>query len=195
MINLIIKLMYSTIISFEMIRTDVHRYYGSTDFKTFSRALRIPGCEFMLYFRLCNMYSKYSLIGIISRVMNERLTFKYGFQIPRATKVGKGLRISHFGALVINYDAIIGENCYVSHNVTIGKVSHGHKQGSPIIGNRVWMGPGAVIIGRINIGDNVLIAANSFVTEDVPSNSIVIGNPARIIPNENATLNYINNIS
>lgn len=63
--------------------------------------------------------------------------------------------------------------------------------GVPTIGNDVWIGPNAVIVGKINIGDNVLIAANSYVNFDVPSNSIVIGNPGRIIPSAKATEGYI----
>lgn len=67
----------------------------------------------------------------------------------------------------------------------------GVKIGVPTIGNDVWIDPNAVIVGGINIGDNVLIAANSFVNFDVPSNSIVIGNPGKIIPSVRATEGYI----
>ena len=59
------------------------------------------------------------------------------------------------------------------------------------LGNSVWIGPNAVIVEKINIGDNVLIAANSYVNFDVPSNSIVIGNPGRDIPSANAIEGYI----
>ena len=63
-----------------------------------------------------------------------------------------------------------------------------------MIGDKVWIGTGAVIVGRIDIISNVLIAPNSFVNFDVPDNSLVIGNPARIIQRENATEGYINSI-
>jgi serine O-acetyltransferase len=62
----------------------------------------------------------------------------------------------------------------------------------PEIGNEVWIGPNAVIVGNIKIGNNVLIAPNSYLNTDVPSNSIVIGNPAEIIPKNTATEGYIN---
>ena len=75
----------------------------------------------------------------------------------------------------------------------IGQENRGKRKGTPIIGNEVWIGANAVIVGKINIGNNVLIAPLSYVNFDIPSNSIVIGNPAKIIPRENATEGYIEN--
>ena len=66
--------------------------------------------------------------------------------------------------------------------------------GVPVIGNQVWIGANATIVGKIKIGDNVLIAPNSYVNFDVPDNSVVIGNPAKITSNERATTGYINNV-
>lgn len=186
--------LFPGILKYEVIKADLFRYAGKTDMAAFRKALLIPGFEFTLYFRLCSIYHKYSCVGAWSRLMNTRLTYKFGFQIPRKTKIGRGLRISHFGALVVNYDSMIGENCYLSHNVTIGQAARGEKKGSPVIGDKVWIGPGAVIVGKVLIGNSVLIAPNSFVNMDVPNNSIVIGNPARIIEKENATQDYITNI-
>lgn len=70
----------------------------------------------------------------------------------------------------------------------------GEKTGTPTIGDRVWIGTGAVIVGKINIGQNVLIAPLTYVNCDVPNDCIVIGNPARIIANTHATDGYINYI-
>ena len=86
------------------------------------------------------------------------------------------------------------ENCNISHGVTIGQANRGKLRGCPVIGNKVWIGTGAVIVGKISIGSNVLIAPNSYVNFDVPDNSIVFGNPGRIIPKANATDSYINSI-
>ena len=66
--------------------------------------------------------------------------------------------------------------------------------GAPTIGNSVWIGTNAVVVGKITIGDDVLIAPNSYVNCDIPEHSIVIGNPCRIIPKESATGDYINRI-
>lgn len=68
----------------------------------------------------------------------------------------------------------------------------GGRQGAPVIGNEVWIGINAIIVGKITIGDDVLIAPNSYVNCDVPSHSIAIGNPCIIKHRENATEGYIN---
>lgn len=117
--------------------------------------------------------------------------YKYGFQILPNTKIGKGLYIGHLGPVVINGQAELGENCTLGNVVTIGQTNRGERAGCPKIGDNVWIGTGAVVVGKIDIGDNVLIAPNAFVNFDVPSNSIVAGNPAVIKQHENATESYI----
>ncbi|MBQ0110710.1 MAG: serine acetyltransferase, partial [Oscillospiraceae bacterium] len=78
--------------------------------------------------------------------------------------------------------------------VTVGIENRGKRKGTPTIGNRVWIGVGATVVGKITVGDDVLIAPNSYVNCDVPSHSVVLGNPCKIIPRENATEYYIENI-
>ena len=73
---------------------------------------------------------------------------------------------------------------------TIG-LSQGKKPGAPRLGNCVYVGINSTILGGIVIGDDVMIAPNTFVNQDIPSHSVVIGNPCRIIPKENATKQYI----
>ena len=120
--------------------------------------------------------------------------FKYGFQIPASTQIGKGFYIGHFGTIVINEKTKIGDNCNIVHGVTIGQANRGKMRGCPMIGDKVWIGTGAVIVGRVSIGSNVLIAPNSFVNFNVPDNSVVLGNPGKIISKTNATEGYINSI-
>lgn len=74
----------------------------------------------------------------------------------------------------------------------IGQTNRGGRQGTPVIGNEVWIGINAAIVGKVTIGDDVLIAPNSYVNCDVPSHSIVFGNPCIIKHRENATEGYIN---
>lgn len=78
--------------------------------------------------------------------------------------------------------------------MTIGQENRGRRKGAPTIGNKVWLGVNSTIVGNITIGDDVLIAPNSYVNFDVPPHSIVIGNPGKIIHRENATQDYINNL-
>ena len=95
---------------------------------------------------------------------------------------------------MINGNSTIGKNCNIAHNTTIGEVSNGKLKGYPTIGDYVWIGTGSVIVGNITIGNNVLIAPNAFVNINVPDDSLVLGNPARIIEKNNPTEGYINNI-
>ena len=120
-------------------------------------------------------------------------TRKYHFQIPYETKIGKGLYIAHFGRIIIHPKSVIGHNVNISTGVVIGTQFRGPKKGAPNIGNYVWIGANAIIIGNVRIGNNVLIAPGAYVNFDVPDNSIVIGNPGLIRRSPGATLGYINN--
>ena len=93
---------------------------------------------------------------------------------------------------MINPKAVLGKNINIATGVTIGQENRGKRAVAPTIGDNVWIGTNAVIVGKITIGCDVLIAPNSYVNFDVPDHSIVIGNPARIITRENATEGYIN---
>lgn len=117
---------------------------------------------------------------------------KYGLEISHHTKIGKGLYLGHAFNITINPNAIIGDNCNIHKGVVIGKTNRGSHAGVPMIGNKVWIGINAAVVGGITIGDDVLIAPNSFVNVDVPSHSVVFGNPCIIKPKENATEGYIN---
>ena len=116
----------------------------------------------------------------------------YGIQIPAGTKIGKGFYIGHFGCIVVNPDAVIGDNVNISQGVTIGQTNRGPRKGTPRIGNNVYIGPGAKIIGNIAIGNDAAIGANAVVTHDVPDNAVVAGVPAKII-SMTGSRGYVNN--
>lgn len=177
------------------IKNDLYRYAGKCDTATFIKKLiASPGFRFTYFFRKAAKNKKFSIAGLFYRFFYRRYTYKYGFQIALSTNIGKGLYIGHFGTLVVNEKAVIGDYCNLSPCVTIGQANRGKLKGCPTIGNKVWIGTGVVIVGLIKIGNNVLIAPNAYVNFDVPSNSIVIGNPGKIIAKESATMDYINNI-
>ena len=113
--------------------------------------------------------------------------------IPAQVEIGKGLRIEHIGGIVINPEAKLGENVTLLNGVLIGAQNRGEKEGCPVIGNSVWIGTNAIIVGAIQIGNNLLVAPGAYVNFDVPDNSIVLGNPGKIIHKENATAEYIIN--
>lgn len=103
-----------------------------------------------------------------------------GIQIPRGCTIGPGLRIYHFGCIVLNPMTVIGKNCTLRHGVTVG--NRQTVDDVPVIGDHVDIGAGAKILGKIRIGNNVSIGANAVVITDVPDNYIAVGVPARIFP-------------
>ncbi len=180
----------------ELVNQDYFRYTAkSISCFQLVKKLFNPGFRYTFLMRSCKFFSIYNPIGTLARLFLRRYKFKYGYQIPYQTNIGGGLYISHFGGVVINSKTTIGRNCNLAHNVTIGQSNRGKSKGIPTIGDRVWIGTGAVVVGKITIGNDVLIAPNAYVNFDVPPSSIVIGNPAKIIAKENATEGYINRIS
>lgn len=119
--------------------------------------------------------------------------YRTGIQIPLGTRIGEGFRIVHFGHIVINPNTKIGKNFNISQGCLIGN-SQGKHAGTPIIGDNVCMNANSIIIGGVSIGNNVLIAPGAFINFDVPDNSIVIGNPGKIVERgESPTSKYIVN--
>lgn len=169
-------------------RADLNRYSNCYSFKSFLKViLTHPGARFMFLYRKCQQTSNKSLFGLIYRIWFSRLSKGNAIEIPHACKLGSGLYMGHFKAIIINQNAIIGNNCNISQGVTIGRESRGSRMGSPIIGNRVLIGANSVIVGNINIGDDVLIAPLTFVNFDVPDNAVVLGNPAKVVSNKGSS--------
>ena len=172
-------------------KADLYRYEGKTGFKGLIQGFFIPGFRYTYLLRKVANSTKYSFTHIFYWLLLKRYSYKYGFQISANTRIGYGLYIGHFGTIIINSKAIIGNNCNITAGVTIGQTNRGFKKGVPVIGNKVWIGVNASIVGGITIGDNVLIAPNAYVNIDIPHHSLVIGNPAKIIPANNPTEKYI----
>jgi serine O-acetyltransferase len=123
----------------------------------------------------------------------RRYSYRFGIDIPITTEIGPGLFIGHFGGLVVNPYTIIGRNCNLSHQVTIGKAGGEERMGWPTLGDNVYVAPGAKLIGDIHIGDHVAIGANCVVTKDVPAYGIVAGVPGQVISYDGSG-DYINNV-
>lgn len=176
-----------------MTKADLYRLEGKSDIKYYIKNLLIsPSFKFIVTHRRCSYYrDKNKVIYFLNRILLYRYNIKYGFEISNAANIGAGFYIGHRGSIVINPKAKIGKNFSVTSGVTIGQENRGIRKGVPTIGNKVWVGANATIVGNISIGNNVLIAAGSFVNFDVPDNSIVIGNPGIIKRVNNPTKGYI----
>ena len=182
----------------QVISADLYRYCGKTDGRAFRSAyLRIPGFRFTYYLRKVAFYGKRKRsLGIFAyaynRVMFNHYRFKYGFDISPTTSIGPGFYIGHFGGVVISPDAILGSNINIAQGVTIGATSRGKRLGAPTLGDRVWVGANAVIVGKITIGREALIAPGAYVNFDVPCNAVVLGNPGKVV-SDSGSRGYVNN--
>jgi serine O-acetyltransferase len=179
---------------YTIIQRDFYRENGKwlSKFEIWAKCVN-PNLHFIYILRKTQKYKKKSFLGLFWRFVLRHHQIKYGFQIYPETQIGDGFYLGHWGSLVINPNTKIGKNCNIAQGVTIGQQNRGKNTGIPVIGNEVWIGANAVIVGGVMIGNNVLIAPNSYVNFDVPSDSVVMGNPGRIYPKEDATEGYINN--
>jgi len=114
----------------------------------------------------------------LAQKLTEVLT---GISIPVDCEIGEGLYIGHFGTIILSREARIGHNCSMAQNVTIGAGGKGEGRGVPTIGNRVFIGAHAVIVGRVEIGEDAMICAGSMVNRPVPPRAVMVGNPARVV--------------
>lgn len=159
---------------------DLFRYVGNSSFRSKIRYFFFtPGYRYIYLMRrtaqASNIISK-----LFWRFLMRQCMLRTGIQIPPETKIAPGFRIVHFGQIVINPSTIIGKNFNIYQGCLIGN-SLGKNTGVPKIGDNVVMNANSVIVGKCNIGNNVLIAPGAFVNFDVPDNSIIIGNPGKII--------------
>lgn len=127
---------------------------------------------------------------VLFTLMSLRASRKYGLEIL-SSDIGEGLYIGHAHNINVHPEAVLGKNCNLNKGCTIGRENRGKRNGVPTIGDEVWIGSNATVVGKIVIGDDVLIAPNAYVNFDVPSHSIVLGNPGKIISRDNATQGYI----
>jgi serine O-acetyltransferase len=119
-------------------------------------------------------------IPFIPRLIYYLILVLFNSSIPCSASIGRGTKLGYGGlGIVIHARAVIGEDCVIAQQVTIGGKSRIHEV--PVIGNRVYVGAGARILGNVHIGDDSVVGANAVVLKDVPPGSMVVGVPAKII--------------
>jgi len=154
------------------------------DFRTHDRYLLDPGFWAIATHRFGNWR-----MGIRSKLLRAPFTIIYrvvytfirlfmGIELPYVTLLGRRVRIWHHGGIFIGARSI-GDEVQLRHNTTIGVLHRGTDEFKPIIGHRVDIGPGVAILGSVEVGDDVVIGANSVVAKEVPAESTDSGVPAR----------------
>jgi serine O-acetyltransferase len=169
-------------------RKDISRYRVTEKRSLPAILVMCPGLIAGLYYRIGAWIWHYEgpLAPLVYCLRPFYIVFKRiveiytGISLSARAVFGPGLYINHFGSIFVG-KVQVGENCNIAHEVTFGVAGRGDKKGLPTLGNRVYVAPGAKIIGKITIGDDVAIGANAVVTKSIPDCAVVIGAPARIV--------------
>ena len=175
---------------FQILKYDLRRYFkkDAPFFSKMEKAIFTPGIWAIVIYRAgswlqTNIKYRYlrKILMIPIRIIHLFICIPIGIDISFNSTIGKGLYIGHFGGIIVNKNAVIGDFCNLSQGVTIGEGGRGKERGTPIIGNKVYIAPGAKIFGKIKIGSNVAIGANAVVNKTISDNAVVGGIPARIL--------------
>lgn len=142
------------------------------------------------YFR--KLQESHGITYKLYHILNFLLQKKISIELPRTVKLGKGFKILHPYSITINGSSEIGENFTILKGATIGESKTG-KIGAPVIGDNVYVGLNSTVVGGIHIGNDVMIAANTFVNFDVPDGALVIGSPGVIHERKKASHPHISN--
>lgn len=169
-----------------LLRADLYRYEGRVSAGAFWRHfLFTPGYKYTVVMRTTGYLRTLPFMSLglypLFKWWLLRCRYKYGIAIPEYTLIGPGLFINRFGGIYINGDAVIGANANLTHGIMLGQANRGDRAGSPILGDRVFLGAGAKVIGRIHLGDDCAVGANAVVTKDVPEKGVVGGIPAKLL--------------
>lgn len=170
----------------QIVQSDLYRNAGACDLSAFVKCMvQQPGfaCTFWLR-TVAWLRSERSALRFLmpfAGLAKHHLEHKYGVSIRASTPIGPGFHLVHVPSVGVSPGSTIGRNCSIMHEVTIGEVKRGPRKGSPSIGDGVFIGAGAKVIGCITVGSNVAIGANAVVINDVPDNAVVGGVPATIL--------------
>jgi len=183
----------------ELVRSDLARYGAGTGLRGFMRQyLLSPGFKYLFWFRMTASLREAGFVlrplHFVGRFMLSRYKIRYGISIPYNVSVGRGLYIGHFGGIVVSHKAVIGENCNISHDVTVGEKFGGKNPGVPQIGDRVYLGPGCKVFGSVVIGNDSAVGANAVVVDSIPESGVAVGNPARVV-SRNGSAEYVTNLN
>jgi serine O-acetyltransferase len=165
---------------FPTVRADVARLREEdASLRALLRGIVSQGFQALVVYRIFRWFYERRIPTQPIRFFVERFAeIVTGISIPAQVRIGKGLRIHHFGGIIVNSEVSIGEYCTLYHGVTLGDL--GGWGGVPHVGNHVVIGAGAKLLGNIEIGDDCHIGANAVVRTSVPAGCLAVGVPAVI---------------
>lgn len=169
------------------IRVKARWLYGDDSARKMLRAALSDAGLCMLLYRAMYWCDKYAVTRVFAMILCKVNAVLCGAVIGKGAKFGRGFVILHSVGVVINTRVQGGEKIYLESGVVIGET----KRGCPIMGNNIFVGAGAKIVGDIRIGDNVTIGANAVVVKSVPDNVVVGGIPAKVIRIKEASERYL----
>ncbi len=120
-------------------------------------------------------------LSVLYRMAFRRCRNVYGIELPYSALIGRGVIIEHQGGIVVHGCTTIGDGCTIRQNCTFGIRDKSDLSAAPILGKGVDVGAGAVILGRVSVGDGAVVGANAVVLCDVPASALAVGIPARIV--------------
>jgi serine O-acetyltransferase len=164
----------------QTVRTDIARFQEEEPgLRTLMRGLLSQGFHALLIYRIFRWFYERRIPTQPLRFCVERfIEITTGISIPAQAQIGKGLRIHHFGGIIVHSESIIGDGCTIYHGVTLGDL--GGWGGAPRVGTHVVIGAGAKLLGQIEVGDYCKIGANAVVRTSVPAGCLAVGVPAVI---------------
>ncbi len=166
------------------------RRCGKTTRERLEKFVFNPGMWAVLGYRFCRWVHTSRVpwlikkpLNLVARFVDLLVQLTTAITLPVSARIGPGLYIPHSGYIVVNSRNVNGSNCTLTQGVTIGHRSGGRGTlgGSPVIGNRVYIEPGAAVVGPITLGNDALIGIGAVVTKSVPERGAVAGNPARLL--------------
>ena len=175
------------------VKSDCYREYGDSSLKMFLTRFRYnPVARLSFFYRLNEFVASNPhlrrFFGRLVVFFFCRAMTQAGTYIDFGAQIGPGLLFVHHGGIWISGLAVLGSNCTICHGVTIGKIADGPGKGAPTLGDNVYLGPGAVVSGKIQIGNHAMIGANSLVMSDVPDYGVVIGVPGKLFSKNGSAL-------
>ena len=175
----------------DAIEADIDRYVLMDDYPWWLIFLTKQGLWLSTQYRFSRWVDQSVHLPVIRQILKifcalwqKLIEILTNSELPNKAEIGEGIFIPHAFGIIMHCDVKIGKNCNIGQDVTIGIGGRGEKRGSPKLGERVFIAPGARIFGNITVGNDVAIGANAVVTKDLPEQAVAVGIPAKVISSQ-----------